>query len=252
MKYDIKNMDVLAGLRAMPDASFDMAFADPPYNLGIDYGSGGEADERPEFSYRFWCAEWIEELARLVRPGGAVWVLVNERNADHIGSTMSAHVGERRARVIWHERFAQYNKHNFTNEHRHLFYHVKPGAPHKWRTEGILVPSVRMQQGDKRAAGPRVPGDVWEVSRVQGNNKQRVDWHPAQLNRKPLERIVVSCTDAGDSVVEPFSGSGSMLLACMGLDRNYVGIDDNAEYVARAMDRARDYSIQLAGDWMAD
>ena len=79
----------------------------------------------------------------------------------------------RRNRIIWRETFGQYNESRFPSGHRHLFWHVKDLKRSPFHTDEIRVTSQRMQAGDKRAAGPRVPDDVWEIPRLVGNARER-------------------------------------------------------------------------------
>jgi DNA modification methylase len=216
-----------------------LAFADPPYNRRFDYGANISDGLQPRV-YVAALAAWIDALARATRPGGMVALLISEEWADDAGSLMTEIVGRRENRIVWYERFSQYTDRAFTRAHRHLFIHQKPGGDRTWNTEDIRVPSERMKTGDKRAAGPKVPDNVWQVRRLQGTATARVDWHPCQLPPEPLERLVRAYTNPGDVVAEQFAGSGSMALVASGLDRRYVGVDLNGEYVNKANERLRE------------
>lgn len=212
-----------------------LVFADPPYNQGIDYG-GSCDDNLPAWRYRECLSRWVHLAYSMARPGGVVAFLVPEQWADDYGQMLSLK-GDRVARVIWHERFAQYNRHGLTREHRHLFIHQKAGGPLTFNPDPIRVPSERMKSGDPRAAGPRIPGDVWTVSRLQGNARTRVDWAPCQLPTPPLERLVLGWTNPGDTVLDCFACSGSMGLAALHLSRNFIAIEKNGVFAARCFDR---------------
>jgi site-specific DNA-methyltransferase (adenine-specific) len=157
-----------------------------------------------------------------------LWVLVPERWADHFGMMLSELL-PRANRIIWREQFGQYRKDRFPSGHRHLFYHA-PAGVRVWNPDAVRVPSVRMQMGDRRAAGPRVPDDVWEVSRLQGNCRARVRWHPCQVREWPLERIIRAATNSGDWVFDPFAGSGTTLVVAQRLDRRFLGVERNPAY----------------------
>ncbi len=240
MKTKIINADVLEGLRQLGSNSVRLIFADPPYNLGVDYGSGADADRLPANQYLSWSDRWMEAAADVLAPGGSFWVLICERWADDFGKMLSA-VLPRRQRIIWHETFGRYQQSNFTIEHRHLFYHVKPGAKHTWNHDAIRVPSARQTKYNDKRANPkgRVPGDVWEIPRVCGTFKERVDWHRTQLPEQLLERIVLCATNRGDTVLDAFAGSGSMLRVCQKHNRQFVGIDNNAEYCRKMAHSAK-------------
>jgi DNA modification methylase len=77
------------------------------------------------------------------------------------------------------------------------------------------VPSWRQENGDKRAdPRGRVPGDVFDFTRVVGNSKQRRPWHPTQLNEGLVERCIKLSTHEGDTVLDPFGGTGTTLRVC--------------------------------------
>ncbi|MBL4864786.1 MAG: site-specific DNA-methyltransferase [Pseudomonadales bacterium] len=225
----------------------DLVFLDPPYNLGVDYGKD-ESDAMSKYGYLFALREWILSASECVRPGGVVALLISESWADDAGRAMTEFIGTRINRIIWQERFAQYTDRKFTNEHRHLFIHQRFGLDkNTWNTENIRVPSQRMIAGDKRAAGPRVPGDVWTVRRLQGTSNDRVKWHPCQLPPEPLETLVHAYTNVGDLVAEQFSGSGSLARVALRLGRRYIGCDTNPEYVESANARLASEGLLEAG-----
>ena len=212
----------------LPAGSVQLVFADPPYNLGIDYGDGRKADRLPDNDYLAWCERWLTECRRVLLPSGSMWVLVPERWADAFG-VMLSRLLPRINRIIWREQFGQYRQDRFASGHRHLFYHADP-AHRIWEPDAIRVPSVRMQMGDKRAAGPRVPDDVWDVSRLQGNCRERMRWHPCQVREWPIERIIRATTRPGEWVLDPFAGSGTTLAVAQRLGRQFLGIERNADY----------------------
>lgn len=223
----------------------DLTFMDPPYNIGVDYGDPPHLnDSRSRSDYLSDVNEWIKVAIGATRPGGVIAILISEEYANAYGSILDRFEGEGKIekinRIIWRETFAQYTERWFTREHRHLFlYRISGNGERIWDTDSddVRVPSARMLAGDKRAKGPRVPGDVWECPRLPGNAKARVDWHPCQLHPMPLRRIVAAFTRDGGKVNEMFCGSGSLAVVCADMNRNYIGIDANKEFVLRAKKR---------------
>lgn len=242
--------DCIEVMRSLPDASVQIVFADPPYNIGMDYGNGSGADSLSPLEYHTWCKLWMRWAVLKLAPGGALWVLINERWADEFGGMLSQ-LMPRRQRIIWQETFSQYMQTNFTTEHRHLFYHVKPGAKHTWNNGDIRVPSDRQLKYDDSRADPdgRVPGSVWKIGRLAGTHKKRgrVDWHPAQLPIELLERIVLSTSNPSDTVLDVFAGSGSMGVACTRHGRSFIGIELNEEYANMARRRIGDTQLMFTG-----
>jgi site-specific DNA-methyltransferase (adenine-specific) len=77
---------------------------------------------------------------------------------------------------------------------------------------------------------PQAPGDVWKFRRLQGTSHDHVDWHPCQLPPELLARIVKGWSNAGDTVLDGFAGSGSLAKVCRKLKRAFVGIDRSPTY----------------------
>ena len=109
-----------------------------------------------------------------------------------------------------------------------------------WNPDPIRVESQRMKAGDKRAAGPRVPDDVWEISRVQGNDGERQGWAPTQLRLWPVERAILCSTNPRDLVIDPFLGSGTTAIAALKHGRDFIGIDINGDFIRKSAKRIRD------------
>jgi hypothetical protein len=101
--------------------------------------------------------------------------------------------------------------------------------------EQIKVPSWRELHGDKRAAkGGRVPLDAWtEFPRVVGNAKERRTWHPTQHPEALVERAIKLSTREGDSVLDLFSGTGTVIRVCKRIERNTTSVEANWLYCAK-------------------
>jgi DNA modification methylase len=225
-------------LPTVPSASVQTVFVDPPYNIGIDYGSGKKADQLEPQVYLAQMEEVAHQCCRLLNKTGSLWFLVPEQWADDFGLMLSELL-PRRNRVIWRETFGQYHEHRFPSGHRHLFWHVKDTQRSPFNAEEIRVPSQRMLDGDKRAAGPRVPDDVWEIPRLVGNARERLQKHPCQLPEELLRRVILCSTAVGDRVLDPMSGTGTTLRAAQQLRRRYLGIEQQQHFVELIRDRLK-------------
>jgi DNA modification methylase len=96
------------------------------------------------------------------------------------------------------------------------------------------VPSWRQENGDKRAdPRGRVPGDVFDFTRVTGNSKQRRAWHPTQLNEGLVDRCIKLTTPPGDPVLDPFAGTGTTLRVCKALGNPCTLIELDPGYCKR-------------------
>lgn len=218
-----------------------LIFADPPFNIGVDYGDTG--DNMGEDEYVEWLTEWIGRAAHLLPGDGSLWINVPDRWAANV-VTIARDAFELTLYnwCIWHYRFAQHQPNRFLVSKVHALW-FSPGTPIVNR-EAVLVPSLRATAyNDPRAdtAGERMDFDVWGFDqywgRVQGNNAERVQLHPNQLPEKYLERVVKVCTNPGDLVVDPFCGSGTTACVASALGRKVITGDVNKAYLLSAAER---------------
>jgi DNA modification methylase len=114
--------------------------------------------------------------------------------------------------------FGQHSHTDLGNNHRPLWRFKWKEA--KLYPDAIRVPSWRQENGDKRAdPRGRVPGDVFDFPRVTGNSHQRRTWHPTQLNEGLVERCIKMSTRPGQTVLDPFGGTGTTLRVCKRIER---------------------------------
>ena len=85
---------------------------------------------------------------------------------------------------------------------------------------------------DPRAAGPRVPDDVWQFPRLVGNAAERLSEHPCQLPETLLERVIYCSTQPGDWVLDPTAGTGTTLRVAQRLGREFIGVEEQANFAA--------------------
>jgi len=131
---------------------------------------------------------------------------------------------------IWRFTFGQYRETDCANGYRPILRLSKPGV--KWNVDEIRITSERMKMGDSRAAGPRVPDDIFEFPRIVGNNPERRAFCPTQHPEALLERIVkISLANRSKKVLELFSGSGTMFRVCKRLGVDLDSVELSEEYV---------------------
>ena len=230
----------------------DMAFADPPYNQGIQYQDDDSKDKRSNRDYLRMITASVLTAAGLCNDGACLWWVCPEGWERDISRLLTCHFGPRVHRVIWWETFSQYNRFNLTQDYRFLLCHQlqrQPKVPNMRRMyqrkltanlNNIRIPSRRMELGDKRAAGPRIPGKVWQFRRLQGTALDRVDWHPAQMPPELLERLLLGWTAPGQGVVDLFAGSGTMGIQAIRHHRNFLGIDSSRTYCQLMLERLKE------------
>jgi site-specific DNA-methyltransferase (adenine-specific) len=229
--------EVIAGdcLTVLPTLSDRprLIFADPPYNVGVDYGKGARADRLPDYQYLAWVGAWINACHEALAPDGTLWVLINDEYAAEYAVELKRSRFTIRSWVIWYETFGVNCPDRFNRTKRHLFYCVKNPRQFVFHPDAVSRPSDRQTKyADRRAApGGKILDDVWtDIPRLVGTAAERVPDFPTQLPLALLRRVVACSSDPGDLVLDPFSGSGTTGAACIELDRRFVGIEWSAVF----------------------
>lgn len=250
MRYDIVEWDYGTAAdgnplqAALDGRSIDLAIADPPYNIGVEYEDDDTKDRMEPTRYRNLMRRCMRCLERQSRPGATLWWVCPVNDICWVREMLQDNFGPERYLIVWHETFSQYNRHDLTRDFRFVVCSQKPGLV-AMNLDAIRIPSRRMEMGDKRAAGPRIPGCVWQFRRLQGTAKARVPWHKAQLPPELLDRIILGWSSPGDLVVDAFAGSGSAGLRCLEHERDFVGVDRSPTYCRKMRER-----IDAARGWI--
>jgi DNA modification methylase len=235
--WKIVNGDCLKELKGISGAR--LVFADPPYNIGIDYGQGTTADNLPPMQYLKWCQRWIKAATNCLTNDGSFWILVCDEYAEHF-AVMMAEVGlVRRAWIKWYETFGVNCSHNFNRTSRHLFYYVRNQKSFVFNTSQVSQQSARQTTyNDSRAnASGKNLDDVWQIPRLVGTAEERIPGFPTQLPLELMRRVVECASMPGDLIVDPFCGSATTGIAAMNHGCRFVGIEKEKSFVALAKKR---------------
>ncbi len=249
MKSAVKNSDCLDCFATIKSETIDLAFADPPFNIGYQYD---EYDDRLESDcYLEWCDRWIAETVRVLKPDGTFWLAIGDEYAAELKILMQkGHGLTCRSWVVWYYTFGVNCKQKFSRSHAHLFHMVKDPQQYTFNVDAIRVPSARqLVYGDRRANPKgRLPDDTWVLRpqdlptgfgadedtwyfpRVAGTFKERAGWHGCQMPEQLLGRIIRACSDPGQCVLDPFGGSGTTAAVAKKLSRKYLTMELSAEY----------------------
>ena len=245
---------ILPALPEIKGQKLDLVFADPPFNWKRAYDRWH--DDMPEREYLDFTFDWIDLCIRGLRPGGWLWINIPDDWAAEITCFVKGRLDRKPCApmhmenwCIWHYRFGQNTKARFINSKVHALGFVKHGAEHTWNPGEVLEQSDRaaiygdprtLSKKDGMPAGLRVPMDVWYGpywGRIQGNNKERRPGHDNQLPEVYLERVVRACSNKGDLVLDPFTGSGTTGVVAHALGRRFVGTEFSKDNARRAYER---------------
>ncbi|MCA9114843.1 MAG: site-specific DNA-methyltransferase [Planctomycetaceae bacterium] len=250
--------DCIAGMNARPEGSVDLAFADPPFNIGYEYDQ--YEDDLNDDDYLRWADQWLGEIVRVLKDDGTFWLAIGDEFAAEFKVLMQRQHGLIcRSWVIWYYTFGVNCKRKFSRSHAHLFHMVKDEERFTFNLDdpAVRVPSARqLVYGDRRANPKgRLPDDTWilrpqdapdsfqptedtwYIPRVNGTFAERKGWHGCQMPEQILGRIIRACSNPGDLVLDPFTGSGTTLAVAKKLERDYLGFELSEQYAARAEER---------------
>ncbi len=248
----LHHADCLPGLAFLEAARVDLAFADPPFNIGYDYDVYHDRQEGER--YLDWCRKWGAEIVRVLKPDGTFWLAIGDEYAAELKLIFQKELGLAcRNWVVWYYTFGVHCTRKFARSHAHLFYFVKDPKRFTFDDKAVRVPSAReLVYNDARAhpegrlpddtwilrpqdltGGFKPDEDTWYFPRVAGTFKERKGWHGCQMPEQLLGRIIRACSRPGEVVLDPFAGSGTTLAVAKKLGRRWIGFELSENYAAK-------------------
>ncbi len=239
--------DNLSFMRPLPDGSMNLVVTSPPYNIGKSYEA-----RSPLADYIKAQAQVISECVRLLAPTGSLcWQVGNHVQKGEIFPldmilypVFQEHGLKLRNRIVWHFEHGLHCSKRLSGRYETILWLTK-GDDYTFQLDPIRVPSK--YPGKKYFKGPKVgqlscnplgknPGDVWIFPNVKSNHVEKTV-HPCQFPIELVERLVLSLTEPGDAVFDPYMGVGTSIVAALKNDRLGYGCDVLQEYVDVAWDR---------------
>ena len=237
--------DCIEVMRSLPEASVDLIFADPPYNLQLrgdlhrpDNSKVDAVDDAwDQFAsfetYDRFTRDWLAAAQRLLKPNGAIWVIGSYHNIFRVGAAMQNAGFWILNDVVWRKSnpMPNFRGKRLTNAHETLIWASKSEAGKytfnyeamKALNEGVqmrsdwVIPLCTGHERLKDAAGDKA--------------------HPTQKPEALLHRVLVATTNPGDVVLDPFFGTGTTGAVAKMLGRDFIGIEREEGYRAVAQDR---------------
>lgn len=225
--------DCMTMFNALHDSIVDTVFADPPFNLGKQYGQQTN-DDLPDPAYVAWCKTWLDECIRVLKPGGALFVY----NLPKWNVLLGAHLMER-GLLFRHWIAVEISAclpipGRLHPSHYSLLYFTK-GKPRRFyriRTPVLTCrhcgKEIKDYGGHRGALNPKglTLKDVWSDIPPVRHWKFKSQKRPANaLSTKLLDRVVEMTTDPGDVVLDPFGGSGTTFAVCEDKHRYWIGAE---------------------------
>jgi adenine-specific DNA-methyltransferase len=247
VKFDIRHQDNIEYMRTLRKESFHLIVTSPPYNVGKEYERKTPLDKYIEEQ-----AATIAEAVRLLHPNGSICWQVGNHVADGeifpldiiLYQLFKNHGLYLRNRIVWTFGHGLHCQNRFSGRHETILWFTK-SDDYIFNLDPVRVPSKYPEK--KHFKGPRKgelsgnplgknPADVWEIPNVKSNHVEKTD-HPCQFPVGLVERLILSLTNAGQNVLDPYLGVGSSAVAALKNGRNAFGCDVVQEYVDIAINR---------------
>ena len=243
----MKAQSNLTFMRGLEDESMDLIVTSPPYNIGKSYEKRSPLDQYVKDQ-----AQVISECVRLLSPTGSIcWQVGNHVQKGEIFPLdmvlyhlFKDHGLKLRNRIIWHFEHGLHCQNRLSGRYETILWFTK-GDDYTFNLDPIRVPSKYPNK--KYYKGPKAgqlsgnplgknPGDMWVFPNVKNNHVEKTI-HPCQFPIELVERLVLSLTNKGDAVFDPYMGVGSTVVGALMHDREGYGCDISKEYVDVAWER---------------
>ncbi len=236
--------DCIAAMKALPDKSVDMVFADPPYNLQL----GGElfrpdgshvdavTDDWDKFdtfaAYDAFTRAWLAEAHRILKDDGTIWVIGSYHNIFRVGTAVQDLGYWILNDIVWRKAnpMPNFRGTRFTNAHETLI----------WASKGEKAKYTFNYRSMKTLNDELQMRSDWEFPICGGQERLKKGGHKVHPTQKPealLYRVMLACTKPGDVVLDPFFGTGTTGAVAKRLGRRWIGIERELSYIDAAAER---------------
>ena len=238
-KNKIFNKDVLEILKELPDNSLDMIYGDPDYNVGIQYSGKNYTKKWDE--YIDWYITLTTECMRVLKDLGNLFMINYPKQNAHLRVKYLDTIAYDVQDYVWvYNTNVGHSKHRLTTAHRSIL-HATKSKNNQFYKDNIVVPyqnpndkriKARIEQGHKG----RMPYSWFYFDLVKNVNKDKT-LHACQIPLPLVEMLIKSCTQENDTCFILFGGSGSELVLCQNLRRNFISCEIHTDYYQMILDR---------------
>ena len=239
--------DCVEQMNKLPAESIDLIFADPPYNLQLNkelsrpdqskvHGVNESWDQFDSISdYDKYTNLWMNAAKRILKPNGAMWVIGSYHNIFRLGYIMQDLGFWMLNDLIWRKvnPMPNFRGRRFTNAHETLIWASKSSSS-KYTFNYEAMKSLN---GDLQMRSDWLIPICTGEERLKNTDGKKV--HPTQKPENLISRVIMSSSNIGDTILDPFFGTGTTGAVSKKLGRNYIGIEQNAKYALEAEKRIR-------------
>jgi len=235
----VYNEDVLKTFKKIPDNSVDMVYGDPDYNVGINYA--GKTFTSKWKDYIDWYIELTKECMRVLKKEGNLFMMNYPRQNAYLQVKFLDDNAYNVHNYVWtYNTNVGHSPKKFTRAHRSIL-HATKTKNNKFYKDEIAVPyqnpnDKRIQQRIENGSKGRMPYSWWYFDLVKNISKDKT-FHSCQIPLKLVEMLIKATTKENDIVQVLFGGSGSELILCKKLKRQFISSEIHPKYYEMILDR---------------
>ena len=247
--------DCIEVLNSLPEKSIDLIFADPPYNLQLqnelwrpnmtkvdavddEWDQFNGFEEYDRFTY-----DWLKACRRVLKDTGTLWVIGSYHNIYRVGTVLMNLGYWILNDIVWVKTnpMPNFRGVRFTNAHETMIWAQKvQGARYTFNYHSMKSLNDDLQMRSD-----------WELPLCTGRERVKVNGSKAHSTQKPeaiLYRVILSSSNPGDVVLDPFFGSGTTGAVAKKLHRHWIGIERDPNYIQVAQERINSLQIEMFTD----
>jgi DNA modification methylase len=245
--------DAATELARLPDSSIQSIIADPPY-FNVLENEAWDTQWKTSADYLAWCDAWVAESMRVLRDDGLAFIFGQLGKREHTFLHLMSRLAQQHAfhdLIIWDRAVGDERRDSFTPQYEMILV-LRKGEKAKFNKDAVRIPydektiaqylkDPRYKDMEARKAHlekGKYATNILRIRSLKGASKEKCG-HPSQKPLQLIEKLVQCSTDAGDTVLDPFLGSGTTAVAAQQHGRNWLGIENNAKYIQIAQNRLK-------------
>lgn len=240
--------NVEVALASLPHHHFNLIIADPPYNFGRDFGN--DSDKRSEADYEKWAYEWVGRIPNILTKQGSVYICTDWGHSSLYQSALEKVGLSILNRITWKREKGRGAAKNWKQNMEDIWFAVADKKEYTFNLAEVKVkkqviapyrengkPKDWYVTSEGKSERLTHPSNIWTDLTVPFWSMPENTDHPTQKPEALVERIILASSNKGESILDLFSGSGTTSVVAKRLEREFIGIEMNPDYVRLGLKR---------------
>jgi DNA modification methylase len=242
--------EVLDTLKQLAGSNFDLIVADPPYNLGKDFGN--DSDRMSVKNLEAWTMNWVGQLSSVASTTASLYICSHWKTSSLIESAIQNSGWHVMNRITWKREKGRGAQKNWKQNMEDIWFAVRDREHYTFNIDAVKVqkkviapyrqngkPKDWIETPDGKRVRMTYPSNIWTDLTVPFWSMAENTEHPTQKPEKLIERLILASSNAGDNVLDLFSGSGTTSVVAHRLGRKFIGIELNPDFVRLGLARLK-------------